>query len=132
MVLLITILYVRDIITAEELTVETKESKNMVANVKPVKISLLVIGLSQRNIHNLTLKNTNSFDDLLEKMVKNEMLTYEKTEYIHGTEYDQINGEVAPDGYVWKVYVDDNDITFSTKGIKLNDKSTYKLSLEKM
>ena len=123
-------MYVRNIITSEELTVETKDKNKTVDKVKPVKVTLFIIGNSQRRTYEGTLKNTNSFDDLLEDLVKSKTLTYEKTEYTYGTEYDRINGENAPEGYVWKVYVGDEDITYSTKGIKLVDKSTYTLSLE--
>lgn len=128
--LLLGFMYVRNIITSEELTVETKDKNKTVDKVKPVKVTLFIIGNSQRRTYEGTLKNTNSFDDLLEDLVKSKTLTYEKTEYTYGTEYDRINGENAPEGYVWKVYVGDEDITYSTKGIKLVDKSTYTLSLE--
>jgi len=130
--LLFSLLYVRNIITTENLDVKTKDSNKIVEEVKPVKVSLLITGLKQRNIHKVALKNTNTFDDLLEDLVKHKHLTYEKTEFTYGTEYDDINGEIAPEGYVWRVFADEKEITHNTKGIKLIDKSEYILILEKL
>ncbi len=130
--LIIVFVYVREIVTSEELSVETKDKKEVVEEVKPVNVTLYVIGNQQRRTYEKTLKNTNTFDDLLEKLVKDKTLVYEKTEYTYGTKYDQINGENAPEGYVWKVYIDDEDSTHNTKGVKLVDGSTYTLSLEKL
>jgi len=130
--LLFAYFYAKDIINSEELIVSKKNKDKVVEEVKPVRVSLVIKGISQTNTYEIQLKNTNTFDDLLEKLVKDKRLTYEKTEYTYGTEYDRINGENAPEAYVWKVYIDDEDITYNTKGVKLADGSKYTLSLEKL
>ncbi len=129
--LISTFFYVRGIVNEEKIVVVTKKEDKIVEDVKPIKVSLTVRGHNQNSIYNVKMKNVHTFDDLLEELTKQERISYEKTEYIYGTEYDLINHERAPDGYVWKVYADDLELTYDTKGVKLVDGVKYSLILDK-
>lgn len=122
--------YVRGVLSTEELEVDTKESQKEVEEVKPVDIRLLVVGSKDTIVFSKRMKNTNTFDDLLESLVEERGLTYEKTEYVYGTEYGPVNGESAPQGFLWRVFADDDEVTFKTKGLRLRDNVTYKLELD--
>lgn len=124
--------FVKDVINDDMIRVEeTEETQKKVEEIKPVDITLFIDGLSQNVSYELRKENDETFDDMLEDLVNKEILSYEKTEYIYGTVYDKINGEIAPEDYLWKVYLNDHEITFKTKGVKLEDEAVYKLKLEK-
>jgi hypothetical protein len=76
------------------------------------------------------MKNTNTFDDLLEDLRDDNRFFFEKTEYIYGTEYELINNMNAPEGYRWNIYENGKNITFETKGRELKDEAVYKIMLE--
>ena len=129
--LISTFFYVRNILDTESVDVGGKKENPTTEEIKPVRANLEIYkdGVLQ-NSYSKRMQNINSFDDLLEELRK-EGFVYEKTDYIRGTEYEYINRQETPDGYIWKVYVNDEDYTYKTNEIKLNSDSTYKLVLEK-
>ncbi len=127
---LLTFLYVRNVLKEEVITVgQSNVTKKTVEEVKPVDVSLVLESANQYKSYDLRKDNNETFDDFLEDLVANAGLEYEKTEYTYGTVYDKINNEVAPEGYIWKVYAGDEEVTYNTRGIKLTDGTIYKLVL---
>ncbi len=123
--------YVRKVLNTDRLSVQTKTEEKSSEEVKPVDVTLKINGLKNQRIYEKRLENIKTFDDLLELLVKEDVFIYEKTEYTYGTQYDRINNETAPEGYIWKVFDDDKEITLNTKGYKLTDKHSYTLLLTK-
>ncbi|MFC1755925.1 hypothetical protein ACFLZK_00840 [Patescibacteria group bacterium] len=124
--------YVRDIVNDETLDVDKSiKDKKVVMDIKPVNVTLSVRGFNQNTNYSLRKENDETFDDFLENLVDYQGFRYEKTEYTYGTVYDNINGEIAPEGYIWKIYANDEDFTLNTSGLKLTDGTIYSLVLEK-
>lgn len=123
--------YVRGILDQEELDVDVKDNDKEVHEVKPADVTLEIRGFQTNFKTELRLENTKTFDDLLELLVKEGKLTYEKTEYIYGTVYDNFNGEEALEEYSWHIYANGEEITLNTKGYKLEDEGIYNIVLEK-
>jgi len=128
---IIVFLYVRnalkqDIIVVNKIT----NDKKVVKEIRPVDVSLTISGFKQNATYSLRKESDETFDDFLEDLVDHSGFMYEKTEYTYGTVYDKINGEIAPEGYVWKVFADEEEFTYNTKGLKLIDKTAYRLLLD--
>lgn len=80
--------------------------------------------------HQAKLLNTNSVLDLLDALRNEKKLTYETTMYIYGTEISEVNGVPATDGYKWKVYFNNKDITLDINKTYITEKAKYDLKLE--
>ncbi len=124
--------YVRDIIGREELKVGVIDDQKESIEIKPIDVTLMVKTRSSSVEYLANMKNINTLDDLLEDLRDEVDFFFEKTEYTYGTEYDLVNHTKAQEGYAWKVYEDDEDITQNTSGRVLKDKAVYILSLEKV
>ena len=127
---LVVFFYVRNVVKQEVFMIDTADKdKENVKDIKPVDVSLNIIGNTQNNTYRLKKENDDTFDDFLESLMDDYGLVFEKTEYTYGTVYDKLNGEIAPEGYVWKVFADDEEFTYNTKGLKLMDGTVYKIIL---
>jgi len=67
--------------------------------------------------------------DLLNILRSEKEFTYEKTAYIDRIEIDRVNDIYPPEGYKWKVFLKDEDITQIIADKYLEDNSTYVLKL---
>ena len=123
-------LFIRDVLNNNDITIKKTEKKEkIVEDVKPVKVTLIIQGIGSNKVYERRLNNNDTFDDLLEELRDENLVFYEKTEYIYGTEYEQLYGVEIPDESVWKVYAGGEDITFKTNGVLLNDGWVYRLVL---
>lgn len=125
-------MFVYDLTKEDTIRVAPKAEEQEVEEVKPVRVGLeIYVNDSLRSAYSARLDTSKSFDDLLDYLVEQEDLFFEKTMYTYGTEYEQVNEIPHPSEYHWKVYENDMDITYATSGVKLVDGNIYKLALEK-
>jgi len=129
-ILIVSFFYIKSVLKQDTLEVNQVENvKKEQKEVKPVSVNLSVVSARQNMSYSLRKEDDETFDDFIEDLVDDGKLTYEKTEYTYGTVYDDINGEKAPEGYEWRLYKGDEEITYNTSGVKLEDDATYKFIL---
>lgn len=108
---------------------ETPKEEKKTIEVRDVNVDLKVDNGSNLLTYHVTLKNTDSLYDMLERLRNKDSFKYEKIAYVYGTELDFINGDKAPDGYKWKLYDGEKDVTFYASDTNLVDGKTYSLVL---
>jgi len=107
---------------------QVNDNKTQPVKSKPAKVTLIV---NNSKTYTKTLENTDSVSYFLEQLRQDKTFSYEKISYTYGTEIDNVDGQVAPEGYKWKVYQDGKDITFNISDTQLTDQTTYELNLVK-
>ncbi len=128
--LILSYIYIKSVLKQSLVPVQdTPREEKKVIDVKDVNVTLKVDNDSTLLTYRVTLKNTDSLYDMLERLRNKDAFTYEKIAYVYGTELDFINGEKAPDDYKWKLYDGAKDVTFFAADINLVDGSTYSLIL---
>ncbi|OGC45992.1 hypothetical protein A2V49_01965 [candidate division WWE3 bacterium RBG_19FT_COMBO_34_6] len=125
--------YIKHILKIDSISIKDKEITEELkeVEVKPVDVKLIIEVNNLKSIYEKRLNNLNTLDDFLEDLVEDKKLYYEKTEYVYGVEYDLINRQKAPDGYIWRIFRNDEEITYKTKDLKLQDKDIFKIILSK-
>lgn len=116
--------YVRSVVKEKSVDVDQKEEEKVV-EVKPVTVFLKYDGITQK----MKMKNVETVLDLLETLRDDGKIIFEKTLYTYGIELDHFNRVVAPEGYHWRVFYKDQDITDSMGNVNLEDNSTYEVKL---
>lgn len=118
-------LYVDNVLKHTDVTKLEKDEKN-IAKISQVKVYLDIenIGIFEEE-----LKTEDAVNDLLDKLRDNGTIFFEKTRYTYGVDIEDVNHLNIPAGYKWKVYLGDEDITYSIDKIKLVDGTTYTLKL---
>ncbi len=120
-------IFVAKTLNEDIVEVEEKESKKETIEIRNVDVSLVVP--SQNKYYRKKLKNVDSVLDLLELTRREDDFWYEKTAYIYGTEINNINRQLAPEGYHWVIVHAGRDITYEIADYKLKDDTTYELKL---
>lgn len=120
---------VHNSLNQKEIKVEDKKEEKSVEEVKPVKVTLQVETTGYVTEYKTAMKNTDSILELLEELRMHKGFWYEKTAYIYGTEIDEINHMKAPLDSKWKVFLDEQDITFDIADMKLEDGKVYTIRL---
>lgn len=107
-------LYVRSVINENEVKIKKKDDslEKRVVDEKPVDVTLIIDNGITKNKYDLELKNTDTILDVLSNLRQQDLLIYEKTHYIYGTEIDHMNYANADENNRWKVYM-----TLSEKGV---------------
>jgi len=125
-------IFVYKTLQEKEVKVADKESKTTEIEVKPVVVYLNVQGSYGllTNSYRARRQNTDTILDFFEHLRTNQDFWYEKTAYTYGTELDNINHVKAPKDYSWRVYLNDEDITYQLATKALEDDTTYILKLE--
>lgn len=123
--------YVKSALKEENITVQVADEKKESREIKPVDVELIVQTDHYYADYQAKMENVNTFDDFLEYLRDNKGFYFEKTEYLYGTEYEDVNHLKIPQGYKWHVYENTEEITNHTSGRELKDNSVYKLILEK-
>ncbi len=123
-------IYIKNVLKQSLVPVQdTPKEEKKAIDVKDANVILKVDNGNTLRTYHVTLKNTDSLYDLLERLRNKDTFTYEKIAYVYGTELDFINGEKAPEGYKWKLYDSGKDVTYSASKINLVDGNTYSLAL---
>lgn len=123
--------YVRGVLNANVIEVEEKGEEKKVEDVKSVKVFLEIkVDGKVQNRYESEMTTANSFDDLLEQLRK-QGLVYESTGYLWGTEYENINRISVPEGFHWKLYEGETDLTYKADDITFKNNAVYTFSLEK-
>ena len=123
--LIFSFFYVKSVLKEGDL----REYDNEVEKVEkehPVNVTLVV---GDRK-YLVDLESGDTVLDLLEDLRGDDKFYYEKTDYTYGTELDSVNGVKPTLGYKWKLYKDDEDITYIMGDIFLTDDTTYTIRLE--
>lgn len=113
-----------------EISVNDKPETEEVFEIKPTVIFVVIENENGTTTeYRKRLQNTDSVEKLLEILRIEDDFTFEKIAYSYGTEIDNINGVLAPEGYNWRVFKNGEDVTFVIEGLNLEDAQTYYIRL---
>ncbi|KKS21352.1 MAG: hypothetical protein UU80_C0030G0004 [candidate division WWE3 bacterium GW2011_GWA1_41_8] len=110
---------------------DQKEEPKRVLEVKPVKVKLTIEQTGGSKEYSVELQNIDTVLDLLEEVREDQGFIYEKTAYTYGTIIDGIEGIKAPEGYMWRIFENNIDITENVSNESLNDGFFYSIKLVK-
>lgn len=119
--------YVRNVLKTKSIK-EVKKEVKKVEEVHPAKVSLIVSGSKPLTGN---LQSVDTLGDFLNYLRDENLLYFERTMYTYGTEINDINHVTTPEGYEWKMYLNQKDITFDIDNHKLLDGDIYELKLVK-
>jgi len=119
--------YVSNILNHTEV-IEVDKDEEKVEEVKPLVVYLNVEG---DKTYRSRLSTEDTVNDLFEALRDNKELFFEKTRYTYGNELDEVGHTKTPDEYKWKVFLNDEDITYQMDKLRLKDETTYTLRLVK-
>jgi len=117
--------YVKDVLKHSDVK-EVHEDTQKVEEIKPVEVTLIV---NDKDTYNLRLSNKDTVSDFLDRLRDNGDIFFEKTLYTYGSEIEDVNHTIIPEGSSWKVFFGDTDITHEVGDIALIDGATYELRL---
>lgn len=126
LLLVFSFFYVRSVLNNESIKVMEKEK--IEENVFEIKPAVTYLNIEGGESYRVRLTNANSVYDILEYLRDENKLYFEKTSYTYGTELDIVN-TLPPNGYLWKVYYGDKDITYAIEELKIKDKDVYTIKL---
>ena len=123
--------YINSILDVNKVSVDQKEEPKRVLEVKPVKVKLTIEQTGGSKEYSVELQNIDTVLDLLEEVREDQGFIYEKTAYTYGTIIDGIEGIKAPEGYMWRIFENNIDITGNVSNESLNDGFFYSIKLVK-
>jgi len=115
-----------------QVKVEEKEQRvaDDDAEIHPVRTYLRVDNGYRIIDYYVRLDTTNTLMSLLDYHRSKSGFTFSQKQYTYGTLLDDINGYKAPEGYVWRVYDNNEEITYNIRDTKLQNEHQYLLKLE--
>jgi len=125
LVLVVGFFYVRSVMNSSPVKQVDKEKE--VKEVHPVKVYL---NFEDKKLSE-SLTTGDSVGDFLDTLRDDNLIFFERVRYTYGISLDNVNRMKIPDGYEWRVYSPDGDITFDIDNISLVDNMTYDLRLVK-
>lgn len=91
----------------------------------------MIVNNGQTKISYYTLLDTSdSIMSMLDHHRNLGTFTYKRVGYVQGIAVEDVNGLVAPKDYIWRVYDNEKDVTYSTKTLNVLGGHTYTLVLE--
>ena len=123
--------YVNNTLKEGNIEVRQAEEEERNIEVKPVKVNLVVDDGSTQRTYQKNLRNRDSVLTLLERVRDEDKVLYEIVAYIDRTEIVDVYRVPVPEGYNWKIYLDNADLTNVLEETFLSDDSTYILKLVK-
>jgi hypothetical protein len=99
------------------------------AEIHPARTYLRIDNGDEIVAYYARLDTTNGLMSLFDYHRENSGFTYSQTGYTYGLGFDNINGQKAPEGYIWRLYDNDEEITYDVKDIKLENNHTYLLKI---
>lgn len=130
MFLVVGYIYIKNVLKQSLVPIQdTPREEKKSIDVRDANVTLRVDNGNTFITYHITLKNTDSLYDMLERLRNKDTFKYEKIAYVYGTELDFINGEKAPDGLKWKLYDDEKNVTFTAADTNLVNGKTYSLVL---
>lgn len=126
-VLVLTSLYIHSALKTTELEVKELPEKEEVKNVnrKEIDIRILIFDTDKKLTQEVVLPdtdNTDTINEVLEEARKKNLVYYEKVNYVYGSEIEKVLNLTLPEGYSWKVYFNNEDITHKIDEVSLLDK----------
>ncbi len=123
-------LYINSVLKEGNLTVGTK-SKQTQEEAHPAVAYLDVEDGKSVVTYRVRMETINTVNDLLLQLHDKNGFMFEKISYTSGTVIDLVNGKTAPQGYAWKLFIGDKDITGNIENTDLIDEQHYTLKLLK-
>jgi hypothetical protein len=123
--------YVSSVLKTGTINVSEEQEKKKAIEIKPVKVSLTVEMPQSTVSYKAQKTNTDSVLDLLNTLRQTTNFRYQKTGYIDRTEIDFVNSVYPEQGYKWKIFSKDQDITHTFQDTYLEDKASYTIRLVK-
>lgn len=108
---------------------EKKESDGV--DIKPVNVSLEVRTENYFKTYSYKKENVDTVMDLMSTLRKKTDFRYEKTAFTDHIQIDHVNGIYPSEGYEWRIYLNNEDVTQQFEDLYLTDDSTYILRLVK-
>ena len=117
-------LFVKSTLNEETIKITQKEEKQSSQDIKPVKVTLTLEQNGTKHEYKRKMQNNQTVLDLFRNLRAENILTYEKTEYVYGTELDIINNIQATENNKWKVYlkIEKEKYTDQVKNLKLSER----------
>jgi len=122
--LIFSFFYVRDVLKEGELR-EYDSNVEETKKVLDVNVTLIANGKT----FTAKLRSNDTIFDLFEDLRDDNNFYYEKTDYTYGTEIEMVNGEKAPAGYKWEVFLNEDVVTNNIGDIYLEDEQAYVIKL---
>lgn len=111
-------------------------SEKEVEEIKPVRVTVVVDNAVTQVTYRLSkdaeLRNVDSVMNALQALRKGfgeAPFSYEKLEYTYGTEIEEVNGLVAPEGFKWGVFLGSGEVVSHIEDLKLEDEGVYIIKL---
>jgi len=123
--------YVNLVLKNDVLNVMEQQTTKKAVTIKPVKVTLNVELPQITLTYNLNMKNTDSVLDFLNELRRTTNFRYQKTSYVDRNEIDYINGIYPQDGFKWRIYSNEKDLTQTFEDTHLENNTTYVIKLIK-
>ena len=123
--ILISIIYVKNVLDEDSFKVTEKEPDKKVVKVKEAKVSLVVQTVDGQKEYSAKLTDGDSVQDLLVDLRDNTDFYYEVDMYTYGTELIRVFDKEPERGSAWAVFFGDENITKDMSQTKLKDKAVY-------
>ena len=116
--------YVKDVLKEGDLK-KYNSSVEKAEKILDVNVTLIANG----KVYTAKLRSDDTILDLFEDLRDHDNFYYEKTDYVYGTEIGMVNGDKAPIGYKWEVFINEEIITNDIGDIYLENEQTYIIKL---
>ncbi len=129
-ILLIFTLIVKVTLATDEVKVMEAPEEEKVQKIEKVKVTIKV----NSDTYEVEQKSNDSVMDAINELREDEIIqfVFEKTEYTYGTVIDDVNGIKLANGYVWRVFNGDKDITQMLNSTYLQDGQIYTIDQVKI
>lgn len=110
---------------------QQKEEPKPATDKKEVKIYVVAVGPNDKKLYQETIPkeaglfSTNTVEDLLELLRKTNRIKYTKVAYAWGEEIGSVNNITPAEGFAWRVYENDVDITGQLGEVRLKSTGKY-------
>jgi hypothetical protein len=122
-------LFAKNSLKQDGVKIIEKPEKKKEVSVHPAKVWL---NINNQYTYTTRLQTSDSVEDLLENLRNKDNFSYKVTAYNYGTEITEINGIKSTENTKWKIYKEEEDITYKISKTPLTDETTYLLTLEKI
>ena len=125
------VIYTSLVLRREDLQVSNKTKKPVPPDERLVSVNVTVDNDLSETTYKAKLKNVDTVYDTIDKLRADQGFYYEITDYLYGTQIDCINKKCAGPNYIWKVYLENKDVTTEIKNANFDKGANILIKLEK-
>ncbi len=128
LLLILSFFYVKAVLKEGASIIEVKKDREHIEFPKQAKVNLTVQGPGIDTGYREIMKTNNTVFQMIERVKANNTgFKFEQNAYVDRKEFASINGVEATDSKVWKVYLEDKDITYDIEKTFLVQNGSYYL-----